>query len=102
MARLKTGTPPRIDGRTIDWASVEWQPGDDAPAFLSAMTTRPAAPQVSCALTRTTARNPQLIRATLSRAPLYPGMLGGTRPRFCPPHDDQVVLFRAPACQTYF
>lgn len=93
MARLKTGTPPRIDGRTIDWASVEWQPGDDDPAFLSALTNTVSAPQVACAITRTTARTHQLIRDSLDRSPLYTGMIGGRGPRYCPSIEDKVVRF---------
>ncbi len=93
MARLKTGTPPRLDGRTIDWSSVEWQPGDDAPAFLSEMTTRVAAPQVACAITRTTERSHAVIRNSLDRSPLYTGMIGGRGPRYCPSIEDKVVRF---------
>src|SRR3546814_6828525 len=81
MARLKTGTPPRLDGRTIDWASVEWQPGDEAPSFLSAMTTRAVAPQLSCAITRTTEATHRVIRESLDRSPLYTGMIGARGPR---------------------
>lgn len=93
MARLKTGTPPRIDGRTINWASVEWQPGDEEPSFLSALTTRISAPQVSCAITRTTERSHQLIRDSLDRSPLYTGMINGRGPRYCPSIEDKVVRF---------
>ncbi|API60089.1 tRNA uridine-5-carboxymethylaminomethyl(34) synthesis enzyme MnmG [Tardibacter chloracetimidivorans] len=93
MARLKTGTPPRLDGRTIDWASVEWQPGDEAPSFLSAMTTRAAAPQLSCAITRTTEATHRVIRESLDRSPLYTGMIGGRGPRYCPSIEDKIVRF---------
>lgn len=93
MARLKTGTPPRLDGRTINWAALEWQPGDDEPAWLSALTTHTQAPQVACAITRTTARTHQIIREGLNRSPLYTGMIGGRGPRYCPSIEDKVVRF---------
>lgn len=93
MARLKTGTPPRIDGRTIDWAGVEWQPGDGDPAFLSALTDRVIAPQVACAITRTTPRTHEIIREGLNRSPLYTGMIEGRGPRYCPSIEDKIVRF---------
>lgn len=93
MARLKTGTPPRLDGRTIDWAGVDWQPGDDEPAWLSALTTHAQAPQIACAITRTTAHTHRVIREGLDRSPLYTGMIGGRGPRYCPSIEDKVVRF---------
>ncbi|WP_448586402.1 tRNA uridine-5-carboxymethylaminomethyl(34) synthesis enzyme MnmG [Thermaurantiacus sp.] len=93
VARLKTGTPPRLDGRTIDWSGLDIQPGDPQPAFFSALTTAPAAPQVDCAITRTTPETHALIAANLARSPLYAGRIAGVGPRYCPSIEDKVVRF---------
>ena len=93
LGRLKTGTPPRLDGRTIDWAALEPQPGDDPPPPFSTLTERIDTPQVACAITYTTARVHELIRANLHRAPMYSGQISSTGPRYCPSVEDKVVRF---------
>ncbi|MCS6987679.1 MAG: tRNA uridine-5-carboxymethylaminomethyl(34) synthesis enzyme MnmG [Sphingomonadaceae bacterium] len=93
LARLKTGTPPRLDGRTIDWAGLDVQPGDAQPVFFSGLTRAPVAPQVDCYLTRTTPATHALIRANLGRSPLYAGRIAGVGPRYCPSIEDKVVRF---------
>ena len=93
IARLKTGTPPRLDGRSIDWSGLDIQAGDPAPSFFSALTTSLAAPQVECAITRTTAATHGVIRANLARSPLYSGRIEGIGPRYCPSIEDKVVRF---------
>jgi tRNA uridine 5-carboxymethylaminomethyl modification enzyme len=93
MARLKTGTPPRLDGRSIDWAALEVQPGDSKPAFFSALTTALASPQVDCFITRTTGATHDLIRLSLDRSPLYSGRIEGVGPRYCPSIEDKVMRF---------
>ncbi|MCS6930816.1 MAG: tRNA uridine-5-carboxymethylaminomethyl(34) synthesis enzyme MnmG [Acetobacteraceae bacterium] len=91
--RLKTGTPPRLDGRTIDWAAVETQPGDDPPEPLSVLTERIANRQVACGITATTARTHDIIRANLSGSAVYGGRIQGAGPRYCPSVEDKVVRF---------
>ncbi|RKK02383.1 tRNA uridine-5-carboxymethylaminomethyl(34) synthesis enzyme MnmG [Pseudoroseomonas wenyumeiae] len=93
MRRLKTGTPPRLDGRTIDWASLEMQPGDEAPEPLSWLTERITNPQVQCGITSTTPEGHALIRANLHRAPIHSGQIQGVGPRYCPSIEDKVVRF---------
>ena len=93
MGRLKTGTPPRLDGRTIDWARLERQPSDTIPWTLSALTKARALPQLECALTRTTQATHDAIRAGLDRSPLFSGAIEGTGPRYCPSVEDKVVRF---------
>jgi len=93
LGRLKTGTPPRLDGRTIDWAGLEVQPGDDPPPPFSTLTDRITTPQVPCHVTWTTARVHELIRANLHRAPMYSGQIGSVGPRYCPSVEDKVVRF---------
>ncbi len=93
LGRLKTGTPPRLDGTTIDWASLEMQPGDDPPEPFSTMTERITTTQVQCGITRTTAATHQIIRANLARSPLYAGAIVGVGPRYCPSIEDKVVRF---------
>ena len=93
LGRLKTGTPPRLDGRTIDWAGLEAQPGDDPPQPFSFLTGRITASQVQCHITGTTARSHGLIQANLHRAPLYSGQIEGVGPRYCPSIEDKVVRF---------
>ena len=93
MGRLKTGTPPRIDGRTIDWAALEMQPGDEPPAPFSFLTTKITTPQISCGITRTTLATHAIIRANLHRAPMYTGQIGSTGPRYCPSIEDKVTRF---------
>jgi tRNA uridine 5-carboxymethylaminomethyl modification enzyme len=93
LARLKTGTPPRLDGRTVDWAALEAQPGDPEPEPLSWMTERIANPQVHCALTHTTARTHEIIRGSLHLSAVYGGRIEGVGPRYCPSVEDKVVRF---------
>jgi len=93
MGRLKTGTPPRLDGRTIDWAALDVQPGDDPPVPFSFLTTRITTPQVPCHITSTTQQTHEVIRANLHRAPMYSGQIESTGPRYCPSIEDKVVRF---------
>lgn len=93
LGRLKTGTPPRLDGSTIDYASLEAQPGDDVPEPFSMLTSRIENPQVLCHITRTTAETHKIIQANIHRAPMYSGQIEGTGPRYCPSIEDKVVRF---------
>jgi tRNA uridine 5-carboxymethylaminomethyl modification enzyme len=93
MARLKTGTPPRLDGRTIDWARLERQPSDDEHWTMSVLGAGRVAPQLACAMTRTNARTHDIIRAALDRSPLFSGAIEGQGPRYCPSIEDKVVRF---------
>ncbi|HEV2336282.1 MAG TPA: tRNA uridine-5-carboxymethylaminomethyl(34) synthesis enzyme MnmG [Stellaceae bacterium] len=93
LGRLKTGTPPRLDGTTIDWAGLEIQPGDDPPVPFSFMTERITTPQIVCHITRTTPATHDIIRANLDRSPLYAGDITGVGPRYCPSIEDKVVRF---------
>ncbi len=93
LGRLKTGTPPRLDGRTIRWEGLEVQPGDDPPTPFSFLTRRIETPQVNCHITGTTPQSHALIRANLHRAPMYSGQIEGTGPRYCPSIEDKVVRF---------
>ena len=93
LGRLKTGTPPRLDGRTIDWAGLAIQPGDDPPVPFSFLTEKITTPQVPCHITATTPAGHDLIRANLHRAPMYSGQIAGTGPRYCPSIEDKVVRF---------
>ena len=91
-ARLKTGTPPRLDGRTIDWARLERQPSDPATWTMSAATPARLLPQLACALTRTNAATHDVVRANLHRSPLH-GAIAGAGPRYCPSIEDKVARF---------
>ena len=93
LGRLKTGTPPRLDGRTIDWSACQVQPGDDPPTPFSFLTEAIATPQVVCHITRTTARTHAIIRDNLDRAAMYSGRIDSTGPRYCPSIEDKVVRF---------
>ncbi|HTO64666.1 MAG TPA: tRNA uridine-5-carboxymethylaminomethyl(34) synthesis enzyme MnmG [Bradyrhizobium sp.] len=93
LGRLKTGTPPRLNGRTIDWAGVEMQPGDDPPEPFSVMTERITTPQIQCGITRTTTATHDLIRANVHRSPMYSGQIKSTGPRYCPSVEDKIVRF---------
>lgn len=93
MGRLKTGTPPRLDGRTIAWDRLERQDGDDPPIPFSVLTDRIDVPQVACHITHTTPETHDLIRGDLSRAPLYSGQIESVGPRYCPSIEDKVVRF---------
>ena len=93
LGRLKTGTPPRLDGRTIDWAALEMQPGDDPPEPLSMMTENITTPQIECGITRTTAATHAIVRANVHRSPMYSGQIASTGPRYCPSIEDKIVKF---------
>ncbi|MGE4063910.1 MAG: tRNA uridine-5-carboxymethylaminomethyl(34) synthesis enzyme MnmG [Rhodospirillaceae bacterium] len=93
VGRLKTGTPPRLDGRTIDWKGLELQPGDDPPEPFSFLTDKITTPQVHCGVTYTTPAGHALILANKSRAPMYNGQIQSAGPRYCPSIEDKVVRF---------
>lgn len=93
QGRLKTGTPPRIDGRTIDWSKLEGQPSDRQPWLMSAIDDCVHVPQLRCALTRTTERTHEIIRANFDRSPLFAGGIEGRGPRYCPSIEDKVKRF---------
>lgn len=93
LGRLKTGTPPRLDGKTIDWASLEKQAADDDPVPFSLLTDRIANPQIECGITRTTDRTHSTIRENLGRSAMYSGSIEGVGPRYCPSIEDKIVKF---------
>jgi tRNA uridine 5-carboxymethylaminomethyl modification enzyme len=93
LGRLKTGTPPRLDGTTIDWAAVEMQPGDDPPEPFSVMTKRITVPQIQCGITRTTPVTHEVIRSNVHRSPMYSGQIKSSGPRYCPSIEDKIVRF---------
>ena len=93
LGRLKTGTPPRLDGRTINWAALEMQPGDQPPEPFSALTERIENPQIECAITRTTAETHRVVRANVHRSPMYSGQIQSRGPRYCPSIEDKIVRF---------
>ena len=94
VGRLKTGTPPRIDGRSIDFSRLEPQPGDDPRPVFSCLGSRDWHPaQVPCHITRTNERTHAIIRSALDRSPMYTGVIDGTGPRYCPSVEDKVVRF---------
>jgi len=93
LARLKTGTPPRLDGRTIDWARLERQESDASGWTMSAMSPGRVAPQLFCAVTRTNSATHAIIRASLHRSPLFAGEISGVGPRYCPSIEDKIHRF---------
>jgi tRNA uridine 5-carboxymethylaminomethyl modification enzyme len=93
LGRLKTGTPPRLDGRSIDWAALELQSGDEPPEPFSTLTARITNPQIKCGITRTVAATHEIIRANVHRSPMYSGQIGSTGPRYCPSIEDKIVKF---------
>ncbi len=93
MGRLKTGTPPRLDGRTIDWARLEEQPSDGEAWTMSSLTEARRNPQIFCAVTRTNTRAHDIIRANLDRSPLFSGAIGAAGPRYCPSIEDKIHRF---------
>lgn len=93
MARLKTGTPPRLDGRTINWAALETQSSDDGDWTMSAMHARRTVPQLFCAISRTNSRTHDIIRGGLDRSPLFGGDIAGQGPRYCPSIEDKIFRF---------
>ena len=93
LGRLKTGTPPRLDTRTIDWESLEKQAGDDVPVPFSTMTSAITNPQVECGITRTTTATHKIIRDNVKRSAMYSGQIDGVGPRYCPSIEDKIVKF---------
>jgi tRNA uridine 5-carboxymethylaminomethyl modification enzyme len=93
LGRLKTGTPPRLDGRTIDWAAVEMQPGDEPPEPFSTLTERIENRQVECGITRTNSATHEIIRQNVHRSPMYSGQISSRGPRYCPSVEDKIVRF---------
>ena len=93
IARLKTGTPPRLDGRTIDWSQLEMQPSDDDDWTMSSMRSRRSVPQLFCAMSRTNAETHDIIRSGLHRSPLFAGDIEGRGPRYCPSIEDKIFRF---------
>lgn len=93
MGRLKTGTPPRLDGRTIDWARLEMQPGDEEPTLSSFLSKGVVARQISCGITHTNEETHEIIRENLERSAMYGGHIEGIGPRYCPSIEDKVVRF---------
>lgn len=93
LGRLKTGTPPRLDGRTIDWDRLDHQPGDDEPVLFSFLSSHVEARQVACGITHTNAQTHDIIRKNLSRSAMYGGHIEGVGPRYCPSIEDKVVRF---------
>jgi tRNA uridine 5-carboxymethylaminomethyl modification enzyme len=93
LGRLKTGTPPRLDGRTIDWCALEMQPGDDPPEPFSILTARIENPQIECGITRTVEATHKIIRDNVHRSPMYSGQIESRGPRYCPSIEDKIVKF---------
>jgi tRNA uridine 5-carboxymethylaminomethyl modification enzyme len=93
LGRLKTGTPPRLDGSTIDWAALEMQPGDDPPEPFSTLTERITNRQIQCAITRTSAATHAIIRDNVHRSPMYSGKIKSRGPRYCPSIEDKIMRF---------
>ncbi|HET9715887.1 MAG TPA: tRNA uridine-5-carboxymethylaminomethyl(34) synthesis enzyme MnmG [Pseudolabrys sp.] len=93
LGRLKTGTPPRLDGRTIDWSSLEMQRGDDPPDPFSSLTERIENPQIECGITRTNEATHRIVRDNVHRSPMYSGQIASRGPRYCPSIEDKIVKF---------
>ena len=93
LGRLKTGTPPRLDGTTIDWSAIEMQPGDEPPEPFSMLTARIETPQIQCGITRTTPATHDIIRANVHRSPMYSGQIQSRGPRYCPSVEDKIMRF---------
>lgn len=93
LGRLKTGTPPRLDGRTINWDVLEHQPGDEEPVMFSYLSRLPLAPQISCGITHTNSTTHEIIARNLSRSAMYGGHISGKGPRYCPSIEDKIVRF---------
>lgn len=91
--RLKTGTPPRLDGRTIDWSRVEMQPGDESPTMFSFLNTAPSVRQVACGITHTNGHTHDIVRENLNKSAMYGGHIEGVGPRYCPSIEDKIVRF---------
>ncbi len=102
LGRLKTGTPPRLDGRTIDWSSLESQPGDEDPVLFSFLSRGVSAPQLSCGITNTNEQTHDIIRKNLDRSAMYGGHIDGVGPRYCPSIEDKIVRFSDKASHQIF
>lgn len=102
LGRLKTGTPPRLDGRTINWAELERQPTDAEPWTMSALTERRLLPQLACAITHTTEETHGLIRSNLHRSPMFSGAISASGPRYCPSIEDKIHRFADRASHQLF
>jgi tRNA uridine 5-carboxymethylaminomethyl modification enzyme len=93
QGRLKTGTPPRLDGKTIDWSRIAMQPGDDNPTMFSFLNSSPVAPQVACGITYTNLQTHDIVRNNLGKSAMYGGHIDGVGPRYCPSIEDKIVRF---------
>ncbi|MBC7144368.1 MAG: tRNA uridine-5-carboxymethylaminomethyl(34) synthesis enzyme MnmG [Thioclava marina] len=93
LGRLKTGTPPRLDGKTIDWSRLETQPGDDDPVMFSFLNRKPFVRQIACGITHTNEKTHEIIRTNLDRSAMYGGHISGVGPRYCPSIEDKIVRF---------
>jgi len=93
LGRLKTGTPPRLDGKTIDWSILDWQKPDETPQPFSYLTDKITVPQIDCGITWTTIASRTLVQENLHRSPLYSGVIDGIGPRYCPSFEDKIVKF---------
>ena len=102
LGRLKTGTPARLDGKTINWAILEEQKGDDPPVPFSFLTDKITTPQISCFITTTTAQTHQIIADNIGRSPLYSGQISGTGPRYCPSIEDKIHRFKDKSAHQVF
>lgn len=102
LGRLKTGTPPRLDGRTIDWSVCDPQPGDNPPVPFSFLTRNITVPQLDCYITRTSADTHKIIEDNLHRSPMYSGQIESSGPRYCPSIEDKIVRFRDKASHQIF
>jgi len=102
LGRLKTGTPARLDGKTINWALLEEQKGDDPPVAFSFLTEKITTPQISCFITNTTAQTHQIIADNIGRSPLYSGQISGTGPRYCPSIEDKIHRFKDKSAHQVF
>jgi tRNA uridine 5-carboxymethylaminomethyl modification enzyme len=102
LGRLKTGTPPRLEGRSIDWGRLQMQPGDQSPTLFSFMSRKVQAPQVACAITHTNAETHQIIQRNLSRSAMYGGHIEGVGPRYCPSIEDKIVRFAGKSSHQIF
>jgi tRNA uridine 5-carboxymethylaminomethyl modification enzyme len=100
--RLKTGTPPRLSGKTIDWDRLEMQPGDEDPVLFSFLSSAPEARQISCGITHTNEKTHDIVRANLGRSAMYGGHIEGVGPRYCPSIEDKVVRFSDKASHQVF
>jgi tRNA uridine 5-carboxymethylaminomethyl modification enzyme len=93
LGRLKTGTPPRLDDRSIDWSALQMQPGDEPPEPFSMLTEKISNPQIECGITRTVSATHDIIRANVHRSPMYSGQIASRGPRYCPSIEDKIVKF---------